>query len=142
MHPTPTTPTTPTTRRAPAVRVIAGHYLEMVVAMFVGMALFAPIGRLIFSWLGAGALLDRVDVSALMMASTMALGMTLWMRYRRHSWASRLEMGAVMYLSFAVVLVPFWFGMIGGETVMVAGHVLMMPAMLVAMLRRRAEMSA
>jgi hypothetical protein len=140
MHPTSTTPTT--NRRAPAVRMFVRHYLEMVAAMFVGMALFAPVGALIFSWLGAAALLERPDVSALMMATTMTLGMTLWMRYRRHSWASTLEMGAVMYLSFAVVLVPFWLGVFDREAVMIAGHVLMLVGMLVSMLRRRAEMSA
>lgn len=139
MHPIRTTQTAD--RRASAGRMFARHYLEMVVAMVVGMVLFAPIGRLIFSWLGAAALLERTDVSAMMMATTMTLGMTLWMRYRRHSWASTLEMGGVMYLSFAVVLVPFWLGVINRDAVMIAGHVLMLAGMLMAMLRRRAETS-
>jgi hypothetical protein len=128
-------------RRA-AVRRFVRHYLEMVVAMFVGMLLFWPLAWLLFAGLGAAALLDRPDVAALVMATTMTLGMTLWMRYRRHGWASTTEMGAAMYLSFLVVLVPFWLGAVGGGTVMVVGHVLMLPAMLLAMLLRRDEYSA
>jgi flagellar biosynthetic protein FliP len=65
----------------------------------------------------------------------MSLGMGLWMRVRRHSWASIAAMTAAMYLPFAVLLVPFWAGVISGGTLMVAGHALMLPAMAVVMLR-------
>jgi hypothetical protein len=59
-------------------------------------------------------------------------------RFVRHY----VEMDAAMYLPFVVLLVPFWTGAISGTTLSVAGHLLMLPAMLAVMLRRRAEYSA
>jgi flagellar biosynthetic protein FliP len=44
-----------------------------------------------------------------------------------------------MYIPFAVLLVPFWAGLISGGTLMMAGHVLMFPAMAAVMLRRRGD---
>jgi flagellar biosynthetic protein FliP len=75
------------------------------------------------------------------MATNMTVGMALWMWIRRHSWPRIAEMSAAMVLPFAVLLVPFWLGTISGMTLMMAGHVLMVPLMLAAMLWRRAEYS-
>jgi flagellar biosynthetic protein FliP len=44
-----------------------------------------------------------------------------------------------MYLPFLVLFPPLWAGLISAGTVMVGGHVLMLPAMAAAMLLRRAE---
>jgi flagellar biosynthetic protein FliP len=44
-----------------------------------------------------------------------------------------------MCLPFVVLLVPHWLGLLSGTAVMVVGHVVMFPAMLAAMLWRRAE---
>jgi hypothetical protein len=44
-----------------------------------------------------------------------------------------------MYLSFVVLLVPYWFGAVSAGTVMMGGHVLMFVAMLAAMLWRPEE---
>ena len=44
-----------------------------------------------------------------------------------------------MYLPFVALLVPYWLGAISGGTLMVAGHVVMFPLMLAAMVWRRAE---
>ena len=63
------------------------HYVEMIVAMFVGMFALAPL----WSWLVPGVN-DRADVSAMVMATNMSIGMAAWMRFRgrgatrRHSW--------------------------------------------------------
>jgi hypothetical protein len=112
----------------------ARHYVEMVVAMFAGMfALGALEG-----WLWPG-LTDRTDVAVLVMATNMSLGMGAWMRVRGHSWRGIAEMSAAMYLPFAVLLVPFWAGAVDGHAVMSWGHVLMFPAMALAMLLRPAE---
>ena len=46
-----------------------------------------------------------------------------------------------MYLPFVVFLVPLWLGLISGGVLMIAGHVLMLGTMLLAMLRRRDEYS-
>ncbi|WP_367128500.1 hypothetical protein [Saccharothrix sp. HUAS TT1] len=112
----------------------ARHALEMVVAMVAGMVVLEPVWS--FAWPG---LADVVTAHVLVMATNMSLGMALWMRVRRHGWAGIAEMSAAMYAPF-VVLLPFhWTGVLPGMALMTAGHVLMVPAMLVAMLRRRHE---
>ncbi len=120
-------------RTGPALR-FARHALEMVVAMVVGMVALQPVWS--FAWPGLSA---NVTAHVLVMATNMSLGMAVWMRIRRHGWAGVAEMSAAMYAPF-VVLLPFhWAGSLSGMALMTAGHVLMVPAMLGAMLRRRHE---
>jgi hypothetical protein len=123
-----------------ANRRFAFHYLEMVVAMFVGMGVFAPVWHLVFDAFGSDAM-DRTDVMAMSMATNMVVGMSLWMWFRGHTAAPIAEMAAAMYLPFVVLLVPLWLGVISSAFLMVAGHVLMLGTMLLAMLYRRAEYS-
>ena len=73
------------------------------------------------------------------MATNMSVGMAVWMRIRGHGLPAIAEMSAAMYLSFLVLLPLHWAGVLTGMAFMTAGHVLMVPAMLVAMLRRRSE---
>jgi hypothetical protein len=112
------------------------HYLEMVVAMLVGMVALAPLWDL--AWPGRH---DRPGAAAMVMATNMAIGMALWMRIRRHSWRHIAEMCAAMYVPFVVLLVPYLLGAISGGTLMTAGHILMFPAMLVPMLLPRGRAS-
>jgi len=111
------------------------HLIEMVLAMGVGMAVLMPLWRVA----GLPDVTGVVELHSLLMATTMTIGMSAWMLVRRHSWPSIGEMGLAMYLPFVVVLVPYWAGWLPGSAVMVAGHVLMLPAMVLAMLRRPAE---
>ena len=104
------------------------HYLEMVVAMVVGMMVLGPLEALV--WPGLD---DRVDVHALVMATNMAVAMAAWMRFRGHSWPAIAEMSAAMYVPFAVLLLPYWAGAVSGSFLFTAGHVLMLPAMALAM---------
>jgi hypothetical protein len=129
----------PSTRRRSAVRSFVRHYLEMVLAMVVGMVVLAPLWSWLSGLLGVGAVFDRPDISALVMATDMTLAMSAWMRYRGHGWAPVAEMAAAMYLPFVVLLVPLWTGAVSGHTLMIAGHALMLPAMAVAMLLRLGE---
>ncbi|WP_372665365.1 hypothetical protein [Amycolatopsis kentuckyensis] len=108
-----------------------GHYVEMVAAMLIGMVALHPL------W--PQAWLERADVDALVMATNMTSAMTAAMLLRRHSWPRIAEMAAAMYLPFVALLVPFWLGAISGGTLMIAGHVVMFPLMLAAMVWRRAE---
>jgi flagellar biosynthetic protein FliP len=110
------------------------HYVEMVLAMLVGMFALAPLWSL--AWPG---LSDLPAVDALVMATNMTVGMAAWMRVRRHSWPRIAEMSAAMYLPFLVLLVPYAFGAVSAHGLMMGGHVLMMPAMLAAMLWRLDE---
>ena len=97
------------------------------------------LGRAVGAVFGQLDILQRPDVSAMVMATNMTIGMSVWMLYRKHSWSSIAEMGAAMYLPFMVLLVPYWAGQLPGNTVMMGGHALMLPAMLAAMLVRRRE---
>ena len=110
---------TTTTHPRPTSRKLlrfAAHYVEMVVAMIVGMVALAPLWPA--EWVA------RPDVHAMTMAVDMTIAMALWMRIRRHSWPRTAEMSATMFLPFAVLLVPYWLGAISATTVMVAAHVM------------------
>ncbi|MEU8354553.1 DJ-1/PfpI family protein [Nonomuraea sp. NPDC048882] len=120
------------TRTRPVLRFI-WHYVEMVIAMFAGMLLLAPLWGLVLPP-DTGT-----DVDVLVMAADMVIGMAVWMRVRRHHWAAVAEMGVAMFAPFLILLVPYWFGVLAGHVVMSAGHVLMFVFMALAMLRRREE---
>jgi hypothetical protein len=130
-----------TAPRAGSVRRFVRHYLEMVVAMLIGMVALGPVWSFAFDRLGWSATLDRVEVGTLVMATDMALAMAAWMRFRKHRWAPIAEMSAAMYVPFVALLIPFWMGAIGEHAIHMAGHALMLPAMLAVMLLRRDEYS-
>ncbi|MDD7964084.1 hypothetical protein [Actinomycetospora lemnae] len=117
--------------RARRLTRFAGHYLEMVVAMVVGMVALAPL------W--PAAWVASEGVHAVVMATDMTVAMVLWMALRRHRWPRIAEMAAVMSLPFVALLVPYGLGVLPGSALMVAGHVIMFPLMLLAMLWRRHE---
>ena len=73
------------------------------------------------------------------MATSMTIGMAAWMLWRRHSWRAVAEMGAAMYLSFVVLMPLHRLGVLSGDGLVLVGHVLMLPAMALAMLYRRGE---
>jgi hypothetical protein len=104
------------------------HLAEMVIAMVAGMVLLGPLWTV--AWPG---LHDRPGVEALVMVGDMTLGMGLWMRVRGHSWASTGEMSAAMALPFLAMLVPYAAGLFGASMLMVAGHVVMLLGMVLAM---------
>ncbi|RKN53186.1 hypothetical protein D7193_21945 [Micromonospora costi] len=113
------------------------HLGEMVLAMIAGMLLLDPVWSLVAGPLGLTTALDRPDVAALVMATNMTAGMTVWMRHRRHSAGACAEMAAAMYVPFLVLLMPYWAGRIAGDAVLLGGHLLMVPAMVAVVLRRR-----
>ena len=111
------------------------HYLEMVVAMLVGMVALGRLEDMVWPQLH-----DRTDVMVLVMASNMAIAMSAWMWFRRHSWIAIAEMAGAMYLPFLVLLGPHWAGAISGDAVMTWGHLLMLVAMALPMVWwRRSE---
>jgi hypothetical protein len=116
------------------------HYLEMVVAMLVGMIALGPVVGWLLSAAGlAYSHAQRPDLAALEMTVTMSAGMVAWMRFRGHGWPGTLEMTAAMFVP-AVVLIPLlWLGAIPAGSVLMVMHVAMLPLMLAAMLRRRDE---
>jgi hypothetical protein len=121
--------------RARAAWHLVRHYLEMVVAMLVGMIALGRLEDMVWPHLHG-----RTDVMVMVMATNMAIGMSAWMWFRRHSRIAIAEMAAAMYLPFLVLLVPYWAGAISGYAVMTGGHLLMLVAMALPMVWwRRSE---
>lgn len=120
-----------TTGSAPTWRFVR-HFLEMLAAMVIGMVALEPLWPTI----------DRVELHALAMATNMTIGMAAWMAVRRHSWSGIAEMSGAMYAPFIILFLPYWAGVITAGGLFTLGHLLMLPAMLLAMLRRRAEYTA
>lgn len=105
------------------------HFVQMVVAMVLGMLVLGML------WPHTSS----VEPMLLIMATNMAVGMAVWMFWKRHRVVAVVEMSAAMYASF-VVLFPFlWLGWLSADGAMMLGHVLMLPAMLGAMLWRPSE---
>jgi hypothetical protein len=115
------------------------HFLEMTVAMFLGMAALGGLVSLFCALTGHQDLLEHAGASAPIMATNMTVGMSLWMRHRGHGWVPLAEMVAAMYVPLALLIVPFWVGVLPGGVLLVGIHALMFPAMWVVMARRPAE---
>lgn len=126
------------TGRTAAFR-FARHYVEMVLAMVVGMVVLGPLESLLASAMSAPDALDGTTVTALLMAANMTVAMAAWMRFRGHRPRLIAEMSAGMNVPFLVPLVPLSVGGISEHTLMMAGHVLMFLGMFAAMLARRQE---
>ncbi len=127
------------TARRRRVRKLVVHYLEMVVAMLVGMVALQPLWNMAFDAVGWSAVLDRPEPMALVMATNMTIGMTAVMRWRKHSWRACAEMAAAMYLPFVVLFVPMWAGLLSVDGMYLWGHLLMLFAMAGAMAIRPDE---
>jgi hypothetical protein len=118
-----------------ANRRFALHYLEMVVVMVVGMEVLGLLVELFVDVTGTGPMLVE-------MGATMTVSMVAWMRVRGHAWLPCLEMGASMVLPTLGTLALLGLGVVeGAGALMGILHAVMLPAMLAAMLLRRAEYS-
>ncbi len=120
-----------TSRTTPPWRFIR-HFLEMLAAMVLGMLVLEPLWPTVHG----------VELQALVMATNMTIGMTALMAVRRHAWPGIVEMSAAMYAPFIILFVPYRTGLITADGLFLLGHLLMLPAMLLAMLHRRAEYTA
>jgi hypothetical protein len=112
------------------------HYVEMVAAMFVGMAILGfPIG------MGMDALGADSDAwMVLGMATSMTVPMVGWMLYRGHGWRANTEMSASMFVPALAIVGVLTTGVLTDIGVlMVAEHVVMLVAMAGVMLLRPDE---
>jgi hypothetical protein len=128
-----------------STRHFVRHYLEMLAAMFLGMAVLGLPALMALGAAGVSSAELRADAPALLllgMGITMTVPMAAWMRYRGHGWRVSNEMAASMLVPTAGVI-----ALLGGRlvtdigTLLMAEHVVMLPSMLVAMLLRRGEYS-
>ena len=125
------------------MRTFTRHYLEMLIAMVLGMfvlgvplaALLGVVGIDVSAWET-----DAPELMLLGMAFTMSVPMVAWMRHRGHGWAPAWEMTASMFLPSFAAIGLLWAGLVEDSgTLLAIQHVAMLPAMLVAMLLRRDE---
>jgi flagellar biosynthetic protein FliP len=115
------------------------HLLEMSIAMVVGMfALGLPLQAL-FDAVGWSFMNDYTVPMTLVMATTMSIGMAVWMRIRGCGWPAIFEMSLAMYVPFVAMYPFYWAGLVSEMAIMIVGHSLMVPAMVVAMLFRLDE---
>jgi hypothetical protein len=121
------------------------HYVEMLVAMFLGMAVLGTPALLAVGAAGVSSAELRADAPALLllgMGITMTVPMVAWMRYRGHGWPASNEMAASMLIPTAGVIGLLGAGLVEDVgTLLVVEHVVMLPSMVVAMLLRREEYS-
>jgi hypothetical protein len=132
-----------TRRMSPSTRQFVRHYVEMVVAMFAGMAVLGvPIGWALgavgSSW---SDLTNRAPSLMLLgMAITMTVPMVAWMRYRGHSRRANVEMSASMLVpTFALMALELTGIVEDVGALLVIEHVAMLAGMLGVMLARPAE---
>jgi hypothetical protein len=111
------------------------HYVEMVIAMYVGMALLLPLDPIVGDWSDTAP-----GASLAAMGLAMTWPMVAWMRYRGHGWRPCWEMAASMIVPTTAALILLASGAVTGHgTLMTLEHVAMFPAMLLAMLARPGE---
>ena len=120
------------------------HFGEMFLAMMVGMMVLGGVDSGVLSAFGTSVSHVRdsaPEAFALVMALNMTVGMTVWMRYRRHSWAMCGEMAGAMFLPAIAGLILFWCSVIHTGSVGGVEMGAMVPAMFAVMLLRRTEYS-
>ena len=130
-------------RMSSATRHFVRHYVEMVVAMFLGMVVLgAPAGWALnaagSSWAELNT--DAPSLMLLGMAVTMTVPMVGWMRYRGHGWRANAEMSASMLIPTVAAIGLLETGIVGDiDVLLIVEHVAMLLGMLGAMLLRPAE---
>ena len=125
--------------RGPALRRFLRHYVEMIIAMVVGMIALGALESTLLGPLGWAEVRAVPELGALIMATNMTLPMVGWMWLRGHSRGALAEMAAAMYAPFVACFPLVWFGALSATGLMIVGHVVMVPAMTVAMLCRLNE---
>ncbi len=115
------------------------HYVEMVLAMFIGMAVLGlPLYAFGTGWHELA--IDAPALGFLGMATSMTVPMVGWMLYRGHGWRANAEMSAAMFVPTLGVIALVWTDMVTDTGVlMTIEHVAMFVGMAGVMLARPAE---
>ena len=116
------------------------HYVEMVIAMFVGMGvLYMPVELALNAFGSSWSELSDA-LMFLGMAATMTAPMIGWMIYRGHGARANAEMAAAMFLPTFAVIGLLWADVLTDHgALLTIEHVAMLAAMLGAMALRPAE---
>jgi hypothetical protein len=131
--------------RSRRTRHFVRHFLEMTIAMVLGMivlgAVFREIHLLVFGTGYEDAWKRHAELAAFAMAFNMTLPMVVWMRHRGHRWAVCNEMAAAMVVPGFGLIGLLWLGLISDEVVLPMQMALMLPSMIAVMLYRVDEYS-
>jgi uncharacterized membrane protein YdjX (TVP38/TMEM64 family) len=120
------------------------HFLEMTVAMFIGMGVGAVLFKYLLAAFGTTiteARLQYPELTVLVMGFNMTVPMVAWMRHRGHGWRNSAEMAAAMLVPAIPCIVLLRADVIVFAAVCGVYCASMMAAMLALMLYRRSEYS-
>jgi hypothetical protein len=120
-------------------RAFIRHFVEMVLAMFAGMAVFGGLATVAFALAGSGLDDQSVGLRVALMGVYMTIPMVAWMKYRGHSLARNAEMASSMMVPSLLVAVAAWAGDMEAGAALGIQHAIMIPAMLGVMLWRYDE---
>jgi hypothetical protein len=114
------------------------HFGEMVIAMLLGMGVFALVNSLILIPLGFVYLSSRLFPYSyvLAMAVAMTVPMVAWMRIRKHAWRLSAEMAGAMIVPTVLLIAVCWIVHLPSTVLLSGTHIIMVPAMLAVMLYR------
>ena len=131
--------TVPVRTRRAGRRAFIRHFGEMLLAMFIGMALLGGVAQLAFvaadSSLGQAAGVTQV----LVMFVCMTVPMVAWMVHRGHGRARSAEMAAAMAVPSLIAAALAAAGALEAQAALGVQHATMIPAMLGVMLWRHAH---
>jgi hypothetical protein len=117
-------------------RAFVRHFGEMVLAMFLGMAVLGGLAQLVFAVSG-GSLSDQPGgLRVMLMGLSMTVPMVVWMSYRRHAGARNAEMAASMIVPTVAAAALAAAGALESGAALGVQHAVMIPAMLGVMLWR------
>jgi hypothetical protein len=128
-----------TVAHASSARRFLRHLGEMVLAMWVGMAVFGGLRALLGGTGPGDALTDHFNFRLVVMALFMAVPMVALMRVRGHSWERAAEMAAAMVVPVLAVCLVAHVIDLSDAAVSAISHILMYAGMLVVMVARVGE---
>src|ERR1044072_799446 len=124
-----TIPAPTKTASATSKLAFARHYGEMVLVMFLGMAVFGGLGSLAFFAAGSSLADQSAALQVTLMGLYMTVPMVAWVAYRGHTTAQDAEMAALLAVT----------GAADEHAALAIQHGIMLPAMLAVMLFRYDE---
>ena len=102
------------------------HFVEMVLAMELGMFVFGIVNGAILIPRGFLYLTGQIpEAHLLAMAFSMTVPMVAWMWFRRCGWARSAEMAGVMFVPAALLIGVCWLGLCPRTALLPVYHNLM-----------------
>jgi hypothetical protein len=127
--------------RGGSKRAFARHFGEMLLAMFLGMAVLGGAAELAFAAAGSSLSDQSGGAQVMLMGFNMTVPMVIWMSYRGHAAARNVEMALSMIVPSLAAAALAWAGALEAGAAFGVQHAVMIPAMLGVMLWRYQDYS-